>query len=168
GRIDQLTRDMERESGLNKDAGETIARLEWEAREIEKAGEGHEGRLKDAQDAAREAAGVLQQREADLSQLTEDVARLAARHQSAQRLLDDNRTTLRKHEDEAARAKAAMKEAETALAKAEADFAAAGEAETASVAAAEAADVALNDAESARAATQARESDARALRSEAE
>ncbi|KQB96268.1 chromosome segregation protein SMC [Loktanella sp. 1ANDIMAR09] len=168
GRIDQLTRDMERESGLNKDAGETIARLEWEAREIEKAGEGHEDRLKDAQDAAREAAGVLQQREADLSQLTEDVARLAARHQSAQRLLDDNRTTLRKHEDEAARAKAAMKEAEAALAKAEADFAAAGEAEKAAVAAAEAADVALNDAESARAATQARESDARALRSEAE
>ncbi|MEL6683843.1 MAG: AAA family ATPase, partial [Pseudomonadota bacterium] len=42
GRIEQLTHDMERESGLNKDAGETIERLEWEAREIGKAGEGHE------------------------------------------------------------------------------------------------------------------------------
>lgn len=167
-RIDQLTRDMDRESGLNKDAGETIERLEWEAREIAKAGEGHEALLDEAQVAAREAAGVLQQREADLAQLTEDVARLAARHQSAQRLLDDNRTTLAKSEEEAARAKAAMAEAEAALAKAEADFATAGEAETEAVARAEAADQALVAAEGARAETQARESDARALRSEAE
>ncbi len=168
GRIAQLTLDMERESGLNKDAGETIERLEWEAREIGKAGEGHDTRLEEAQVAAREAAGVLQQREADLAQLTEDVARLAARHQSAQRLLDDNRTTLSKSEGEAERAKAAMAEAEAALTKAEADFAAAGEAEKAAVAAAEAADQALVEAESVRADTQSRESDARALRSEAE
>ena len=167
-RIEQLTRDMERESGLNRDAGETIERLEWEAREIAKAGEGHEARLEAAQAEAREAAGVLQQREADLAQLTEDVARLAARHQSAQRLLEDNRTTLAKSEDEAAKAKAAVKEAEAALAKAEADFAAAGEAEKAAIAAAAAADEALVAAEAARAATQQRESDARALRSEAE
>ena len=167
-RIEQLSHDMERESGLNKDAGETIDRLEWEAREIGKAGEGHDARLEEAQVAAREAAGVLQQREADLSQLTEDVARLAARHQSAQRLLDDNRTTLSKSEGEAERAKSAMAEAAAALAKAEADFAAAGEAEKAAVAAAEAADKALVEAERARADTQSRESDARALRSEAE
>ena len=167
-RIDQLTRDMDRESGLNKDAGETIERLEWEAREIAKAGEGHDARLEAAQVAAREAAGVLQQREADLSQLTEDVARLAARHQSAQRLLEDNRTTLTKSEAEAERAKVAMADAHAALKKAEADFAAAGEAEKAAVAAAEAADKALIEAEAARAETQSRESDARALRSEAE
>jgi chromosome segregation protein len=167
-RIDQLTRDMDRESGLNKDAGETIERLEWEAREIAKAGEGHEALLDAAQVASREAAGVLQQREADSAQLTEDVARLAARHQSAQRLLDDNRTTLAKSEGEAERAKAAMVEAQAALAKAEADFATAGDAETSAVAQAEAADQALLAAESARAETQARESDARALRSEAE
>ena len=37
-RIDQLGRDIDREAGLNKDAGETIERLEWEAREIAKAG----------------------------------------------------------------------------------------------------------------------------------
>ncbi len=167
-RIEQLTRDMERESGLNRDAGETIERLEWEAREIAKAGQGHEARLEAAQADAREAAGVLQQREADLAQLTEDVARLAARHQSAQRLLEDNRTTLANSEDEAAKAKAAATEAEAALAQAEADFAAAGEAEKAAVAAAAAADEALVAAEAARAATQQRESDARALRSEAE
>ncbi|WP_333712673.1 chromosome segregation protein SMC [Yoonia sp.] len=168
GRIDQLTRDMERESGLNRDAGETIERLEWEAREIAKAGQGHEARLDAAQAEAREAAGVLQQRETDLAQLTEDVARLAARHQSAQRLLDDNRTTLTKSEQEAAKAKAAVKEAAAALAKAEADFAAAGEAEKAAVAAAARADAALVAAEAARADTQARESDARAMRSQAE
>ncbi|MFQ1699263.1 chromosome segregation protein SMC [Loktanella agnita] len=167
-RIDQLGRDMERESGLNKDAGETIERLEWEAREIAKAGEGHETRLEEAQSAAREAAAVLQEREADLSQLTEDVARLAARHQSAQRLLDDNKTTLNKSEAEAARAKAAMSEAETALTKAQADFATAQEAEKTAVAAAEAADIALVAAEAARADTQTRESEARGRRSEAE
>ena len=167
-RIEQLTRDIDRESGLNRDAGETIERLEWEAREIAKAGEGHEARLEEAQAGAREAAGVLQQREADLAQLTEDVARLAARHQSAQRLLDDNRTTLAKSEDEAAKAKSAVAEAEAALAKAEADYTAAGEAEAAAVAAAADADAALVAAEAARADTQQRESDARALRSEAE
>ena len=167
-RIEQLSRDMERESGLNKDAGETIARLEWEAREIGKAGEGHDARLEAAQVGGREAANVLQQREADLTQLTEDVARLAARHQSAQRLLEDNRTTMTKSEAEAARAKAAMADAAAALAKAEVDFAAAGAAEKLAVAAAEAADAALIAVESARADTQSRESDARGLRSQAE
>ncbi|MBE0414518.1 chromosome segregation protein SMC [Yoonia sp.] len=167
-RIDQLTRDMDREGGLNKDAGETIDRLEWEAREIAKAGEGHDARLEAAQVAARAAAGVLQEREADLSQLTEDVARLAARHQSAQRLLGDHRTTLNKNQAEAVRAKAAMAQAAAALAQAEADFAAAGDAEKAAVAAAASADAALAAAESARAETQTRESEARASRSAAE
>ena len=32
GRIAQLARDIEREAGLNRDAGETIARLDWEIR----------------------------------------------------------------------------------------------------------------------------------------
>ena len=40
GRIDQLARDIGREAALNRDAGETIERLEWEARELAKAGEG--------------------------------------------------------------------------------------------------------------------------------
>ena len=167
-RINQLGRDMERETGLNKDAGETIERLEWEAREIAKAGEGHDARLVEAQIAAREAGGVLQTREADLSQLTEDVARLAARHQSAQRLLSDNRTTLQKSEADAEKAKASMADADAALKKAEADFTAAGEAETAAVATAEKADFTLAEAENARAETQSRESDARVLRAEAE
>lgn len=168
GRIDQLGRDIERESGLNKDAGETIERLEWEAAEIAKAGDGHDVLLEEAKQGAAEAAQVLQQREADLSQMTEDVARLAARHQSAQRLLDDSHTTLEKNEAEAARAKVAMAEAEAALSQAETDFVTAGEAEKTAVATAQKADESLVEAEAARAETQSRESDARAQRSEAE
>lgn len=168
GRIDQLGRDIEREAGLNRDAGETIERLEWEAQEIAKAGQGHQERLDVAKVAAAEAAQMLQAREGDLSQMTEDVARLAARHQSAQRLLDDQRTTLEKSEAEESRAKSAMAEAQTALQKAEADFAAAGEAEAQATETAAKAEATLLEAEAARAETQERESDARVLRSEAE
>lgn len=167
-RIDQLGRDIDRESGLNKDAGETIERLEWEAREIAKAGEGHEARLEEASVGAREAASVLQEREAELSQQTEDVARLAARHQSAQRLVDDNRTTLEKSEAEAERAKIAMAEAKTALVRAEEDFSSAGAAEAQAVETAKKADATLTETEAARAETQTRESDARVQRAEAD
>ncbi|MDF1718575.1 MAG: AAA family ATPase, partial [Antarcticimicrobium sp.] len=107
-RIDQLTRDIERETGLNRDAGETIERLEWEARELAKAGEGQEDRLSEAAELAHEAASVLQDREEHLSQVTEDVARLAARHQSAQRLLDDSRKTLTRSEAEEEKARQAV------------------------------------------------------------
>ena len=167
-RIEQLGLDMERESGLNKDAHETIERLEWEAREIAKAGEGHDERIEAASVGAREAASVLQEREADLSQQTEDVARLAARHQSAQRLLQDNRSTLQRSENEAEKAKMAMADANAALTRAEADFAAAGVAETQAVATAARAEETLTQAENARAETQTRESDARVQRAEAE
>ncbi|NBD30905.1 MAG: chromosome segregation protein SMC [Alphaproteobacteria bacterium] len=167
-RIEQLTRDMDREAGLNKDAGETIERLEWEARELAKAGEGHAAKLEAAQAEAHDAAQVLQDRETDLSQLTEDVARLAARHQSAQRLIEDNRKTLEKAESEAARAKATQGEAQAALEKAATDYAAAQEAATTARATAEKAEQVLSEAETARSETQNREADARAQRSEAE
>jgi len=167
-RIEQLTRDMDREAGLNRDAGETIERLEWEARELAKAGEGHAAKLEAAQSEAHDAAQVLQDRETDLSQLTEDVARLAARHQSANRLIGDNRKTLEKAESEAARAKAAQEEAQAALEKAATDHAAAQEAETTARATAERAEQVLSEAETARGETQGREADARAQRSEAE
>lgn len=167
-RVDQLTRDIEREAGLNKDAGETIERLEWEAREIAKASAGHPDRLAEAQEIARDAAAVLQERENDLSQMTEDVARLAARHQSVQRLLDDSRKTLATAEESAERAKTQMSEATVALEKAESDLEAAQDAEAIAIATAENAEATLIEAETARADTQAREVDARALRSSAE
>ena len=168
GRIAQMARDIDREAGLNRDAGETIARLDWEAAEIAKASDGHEARLDAAGVTAREAAAILQSREAELGQQTEDVARLAARHQSAQRLLEDGRKTLGRAEAEAVQAKAAQVGADAALAKAEVDFAAAGQAEVAAVATAAKADATLLDTEAARAETQSREAEARGVRSEAE
>ena len=168
GRITQLTRDIDREGGLNRDAGETIERLEWEQRELAKAGEGHEAALAAASEGAREAATVLQAREGDLSQLTEDVARLAARHGSAERLLEDSRKTQSKSEAEAQKAQEAVSQSRAALEKSATDFEAAKVAEAAAVKAAAEADQALLNAEEARAETQSREADARAERSEAE
>ncbi len=91
GRIAQLGRDMEREAGLNRDAGEVIERLDWEVEQLARAHEGHEEKLAEVQEAAREAGAVLAEREGALAELTEDAARLAARHQSAQRMLSDAR-----------------------------------------------------------------------------
>ncbi len=168
GRIEQLVRDMDREGGLNRDAGDTIARLEWEQTELAKAGEGHSDKLEEAAEAAREAANVLQEREAMLAELTEDVARLAARHQSAQRLVEDSRKTQTRSDAEAKKARDAMRISEAAVEKATVEYDMAGEAEAAAVEAAHAADEALNEAEAARADTQSREADVRAERSEAE
>ena len=167
-RIAQLGLDMEREAGLNKDADETIERLEWEAREIAKAGAGHDDRLEDARVASTDGAQILADREATLGEITEDVARLAARHQSAQRLIDDYRKILAKNEAEAQRAIAARSDATAALAKAAQDFEAAKISEAVARATADKAEDVLAEAEAARADTQNREADARALRSEAE
>ncbi|WP_457645319.1 chromosome segregation protein SMC [Profundibacter sp.] len=167
-RISQLTHDMEREAGLNKDAGETIERLEWEQAQIAKASEGHEARVEAAAEAARDAASVLQEREAALTQMTEDVARLSARHHSAHRLQEDSRKTLEKNEAEAERAREAVAGSKAALEKALADLEAAQAAQVAAAAASEAAEEALLRADDARAEAQSREVDARAERSEAE
>ncbi|WP_294226720.1 chromosome segregation protein SMC [uncultured Shimia sp.] len=167
-RILQLARDMEREAGLNRDAEETIERLEWEQRELAKASEGHEDKLEAAQDESREAASVLQEREADLSQLTEDVARLSARHQSAQRLLDDSQKTQDKNEAEAEKARAAVAESNEALTRAGEELELAREAEEEAIVGAQDAEERLAEVEEERAETQSREADARAERSEAE
>ena len=167
-RIDQLGLDIERESGLNKDAGETIERLEWEQDQLRKASEGHDDRLEEAKETAREAASVLEERESDLAQLTEDVARLAARHQSAHRLLEDSQKTLAKSEGEAGKARAAVEEARAALTRSEEDFEGATEAHEQAAEAAEMAEDALAAADDARSDAQAREADARAARSSAE
>ncbi|MEP2531099.1 chromosome segregation protein SMC [Shimia sp.] len=167
-RIVQLSHDMEREAGLNRDAGETMERLEWEQRELAKAGEGHGERLEAASDEAREAASVLQERESELSQLTEDVARLAARHQSAHRMLDDSRKTLTKSESESEKAREAVASSKEALARAAEELDLAKEAEEVAIEAAETAEERLAETEEERAETQVREADARAERSEAE
>ncbi|VAV96477.1 Chromosome partition protein smc [hydrothermal vent metagenome] len=167
-RIQQLGFDIERESGLNRDAGETIERLEWEARELAKAGEGHEAKMDAAADEARNAASILQQRESDLSQLTEDMARLSARHQSAARLLSDSQKTLERSDSEATNARAAVATSQTALTDANAAHDAALKAESNATQAAKSAEAALIAADEARTETQARETAARVDRSEAE
>ena len=167
-RIGQLTRDIDREAGLNSDAGDSIARLTEEQTNLTAQGDGHDDALAEAADAARQATEILQAREADLTQITEDVARLAARHQSAQRLLADSRKTLDRAETEAARVRDARERAEQTVAtardarkKAEAD-------QTAAAAMAARAEAVLTSGEAARAEAQALEADARAARSEAE
>jgi chromosome segregation protein len=167
-RIVELDRDGEREGSLNRDAGEVIERLQWEIEQLLRAHEGHEEKLAEAAEVAREASAALSERETVLSQATEDAARLAARHQSVQRLVADSRASVQKAETEAARAAEAVAAAEAALLTAAENFAAAEEAQESAAGLAEAAEEALLSAEEARAEVQGREADARAAKSEAE
>ena len=168
GRVRQLSSDMEREAGLNRDAGDTIARLDWEIGQVLKASEGHEAGLAEAAEAAREAAGQLGFAEGRLSQATEDAARLGARHGSTQRLLADCRTVIARAEADMARAVATAAAALAALAAAAAGFAGAEAAQGMAGALAAEAEAVLKAAEEARAVTQAREAEARGARSSAE
>lgn len=167
-RIEQLAKDIERETALNRDAGETIERLEWEAREISKASEGHVGKLDAAATAAREAANVLSDRETQLAEQTEDVARLAARHQSAHRLLEDATKTLTRYEEEAQKAQGSVEHAKAAATNAETALMAAQTALTVATGQVEQADTALVEAEAARSDAQTRETDARSALAEAD
>ncbi|TCP40562.1 chromosome segregation protein SMC [Rhodovulum marinum] len=168
GRIAQLGRDIDRETGLNRDAGDTIARLDAEKAALETAHDGHDAALEAAAAAAQEAAAVLRDREDVLGQKTEDMARLSARHQSAQRLREDAAKTLSRNESEAARARATVDEARAALDEARAAVDAATERQAQATQAAEAAEEALIAADEARDTAQAREAEARAEQSAAE
>jgi chromosome segregation protein len=167
-RIAQLGQDIEREASLNKDAGETIERLDWEAGELAKASDGHTDALDAAATEARQAANILSDRETALSEQTEDVARLAARHQSAHRLLDEATRTLERYEGEAEKARAAVTEAALTVTKAAADLDTAQTASTEAAKLAEEADTTLARIETERGEAQTREEAARAQRSEAE
>ena len=167
-RVSQLERDLERESGLKHDAGETIKKLADEAEKLERDQDGHEGRLEKAKVAAREAAAMLQDHESNLAKMTEDVARLAARHQSAHRFLSDSRTTLEKNEAGAKKSRNSMHEAISILESAKIQKAHAGEIEAKSNQAAILTEQVLSEAELSRSALQAEEAEARVARSEAE
>ncbi|MGR3291082.1 MAG: chromosome segregation SMC family protein, partial [Paracoccaceae bacterium] len=167
-RIGQLVHDMEREETLNRDAGDTIERLEWEARELGKAAQGHDERLKVSAGDARDAAQVLQERETALSELTEDVARLSARHLSAHRMLDDSNRLLDRSEAEASQASGAVDTAKTALTTANELFGQSEIAQAAAAKAAEDAEGALIAADDARSDAQTFEAKARVERSAAE
>jgi chromosome segregation protein len=167
-RIDQLQRDMDREAGLNRDAGDTIARLEWEIDHLARSHDGHEDKLAEAAELSRAAGAALSNCETLLSQQTEDAARLAARHQSAQRMLTDTRATLERSEAQALSARDAVGDAAEALEAASEAFDAAEEAQEVARTLTERAEDTLEAAETARAETQGREAEARAARSSAE
>jgi len=168
GQIEQLEADRERELALNKDASETITRLQWEQGEITKANQGHDGKLEEVFAKSRDAAQQLQEREAASSEKTEDVARLAARHQSAARLLEETQKTLARAQGELTRSTEAVNAAEASLTAASGNLAAAEAAQKTALQTAKQADEGLLAAEEARAEVQGRESDARAQLSEAE
>ncbi|MDV7144210.1 chromosome segregation protein SMC [Tropicimonas sp. TH_r6] len=164
----QMSKDIERESGLNRDAGETISRLSEERDELAKAMEGHEEELAAAVEAARIAASNLQGRENELTQLTEDVARLSARHQSSERMQAEAEHAVARNEQEAQKAGGTADHARGVLdASSEAlELAEAGLSEATE--AAEEAEEALTEADAARAECAAREANARAEHSAAE
>jgi len=167
-RIAQLTNDSDREQALNRDAGETIERLEWETVELDKASQGHDAKLESAGDAARDAARILQEREDALAQLNEDVARLSARHHSAHRWLEDSQKTLDKNDADAERARQAVLESQSAVETASQALKVAEITQSAASQAVEDAEATLMAADDARADAQSKEADARAARSEAE
>jgi chromosome segregation protein len=167
-RIDQLRADAQREAGLAADADETIARLDWEAEALAKAGEGHEARLAEAEAAASEAAEALRALEAHLSERTEDMARLSARHQSLTRAAQDARTDQSRAEAEAEKARAEAASAAQAETAARATQENAAAAQDDAGAALEGAEEALSAAEAARGEAIAAEGAARSVRAEAE
>ncbi|MEL6689571.1 MAG: chromosome segregation protein SMC [Pseudomonadota bacterium] len=167
-RIAQLAHDIEREAALNRDAGETIERLEWEAVEIEKANDGFEDELAAAAEAARGSAAILQERESQLSTANEDTARLAARHQSAVRFQQDSAQAAERIGARAAEAEAAIDDAKLQAARAVEALETAKEKEAAAAKAVEAAEAALAKAEAERNAVQLEEAEAHTVRSEAE
>ncbi len=160
-RLVQLSRDMERETGLNKDAGETIERLDWEAAALEKASLGHGEKLDDAKEAARLSASALQGQETEMDQLAEDAARLVARHQTAKRRLEEATEQLRKIATARVEAEAAVQQVSLDLDVADGHLAEAKTKRAGCVERAAQAETALEKAEIARGDAQMTESDAR-------
>jgi len=167
-RAAQLGRDRAREDSLTRDAGDTLARLDRERAELDTASEGHDARLAAAVAAAGAAAEVLSGHEDTLTALTEEVARLAAKHGAVERLLADTRKTLARSTQEADGARATVADARAAAERGVAAEAAAAAALAAATARLAAAEAALSAAEDARAQVQGDEADARAARSETE
>jgi len=167
-RIAQLSHDMEREKGLNHDAGETIERLEWEKAALEKAHAGHRDKLDGAKDAARVAGTVLQEQESELDKLTEDAARLSARHQAASRRLEEANALVAKLAAETERAQEAAAHHEVDLSAAGGRLQAAVDVRSEATKAALLAEVTLTTAEATRADAQVTDSEMRAGLSEAD
>ncbi|MEL6678228.1 MAG: chromosome segregation protein SMC [Pseudomonadota bacterium] len=166
--IRTLGQDMEREATLNRDAEETIGRLEWEQKALREASAGHEEALAAAQDGAQAAAKALQAEEAALDRASEDAARLQARHQAAQRRIAEARDLLAKLTRERDAARDAAETVEGELTAAAERLSAAQAARSAAEGVASEAELALASAETARAEAQTREAETRAALSAAQ
>ena len=166
-RLAQLSVDMDREESLNKDAGETITLLTTETGELNRAQEGHPAKVLKAASEASEAAAVLHNRESQLAEVTEDVARLSARHQSAQRFIDDASKRLTKSDSEEAVAKVAVQNAQSFAASTAEAFEQTSRYEAETIKTVAKAEHALAAAEAAHAKCLATESFARGERAEA-
>ncbi len=167
-RIAQMGRDKEREAALNRDAADMVKQLDWEAGEIAKSSNGHEDRLAGAKQEATAAAAALQEEESELDKLTEDAARLVARHQAAERRAADAATAFDRAQESAAQAEEARTETVQEQETSEALLEDAKQAQTAAVAAATQAETDLTTAETNRAEAQSTEAEARAYLSEAD
>ena len=168
GRLEQLTRDIEREGALNADAGDSIARLEDERATLAAENDGHGDRLTAALAAAEEAASVLRTREQDLAEATEEAARLSARHQSADRRVSDAQKARARHAAEADTAARQAAEAADRLSGVARDVTTAEDALAAARDLAARAEQTLIETEAARTEAQTTEAEARAARADAE
>lgn len=98
----QLEYDTNRENLLNQDAKDTLSKLEDEQTELNHQFSGFGERLVKAEKEARNAADILSNEEAKFDEKNEDIARLFARHQSIQRLLQDAKETSKRNDKEVA------------------------------------------------------------------
>ena len=167
-RIQQLGHDIEREKGLNRDATETIERLNWEKEALDKASLGHDEKVDVSNKDARDAAAIMQEKEANLDKQSEDVARLSARHQSAHRKLEEAQINLTKREEQSGSATQSVVMAQDGLKNAEERLEQAQTKYTVTHEAALRAEQLLEDMDRKRVDAQAAESDVRGALSEAE
>ncbi len=166
-RIDQLEKDLERETQLQADAEEVIARLLSEEDTLVAARAGHDEAQKAADAASRSAAETLRTAEVEADRLTEDAARLAAAAQASQRRVTETRATAERARKGADEAQTAARALEAQIGEAEARLADTTARAEAARSAAEAAEAALVAAEAARADAQATEAESRAAASAA-
>ena len=164
----QLGNDISREDSLNQDAEDTLKKLEDEQVNLNIESNGFDERLLDAEKNARNAADILKNAEAKFDEKNEDIARLSARYQSAQRLIQDAEKTLRRNEEETFKANELVTSSEKTLNQAVFDFAQSQKNQTIIIKKAENAEKNLISAEVNRAAIQKREATARAEMAEAE
>jgi len=164
----QLNRDLERESSLGRDADESVEKLDWEEAQLREAQDGQADRLAEAAEASRAATVAVEFEETELDRLTGDAARLAARHQSAARRMEEARGQRAKAEAELMRAEQGLAAEADAAARAEEALEAAETGAEAAREAAEAAEETLAAAEAERAEAQQAESETRAAASSAQ